>query len=644
MIVAAAALNQTPLDWDNNINNILVAIKRAKKLGVDILCLPELCITGYGCEDAFFYSDVRRRAADALQKIRWHSQLGSMLLSLGLPVMYNNALYNCAALISKDKICGLVAKQNLAADGVHYEPRWFKAWPHGIMQGSGAEFNNAPIGDMIFSFGDNHVKIGYEICEDAWVADRPGVVLAKKGVDIILNPSASHFSFGKHKIREQFVVEGSRAFRCVYVYANLLGNEAGRLIFDGDLMIASGGKLISSSNRLKLNDVDLIVASVDISQNRTTQIQTGSYRPNLDSSNVLHSHLLNFKNSIDEDLTPLGTSGGLRPGAPKEEEFEYAITLGLFDYMRKSHSNGFVVSLSGGADSSVVSSIVRLTHERVLKEIGNCFLEMPKLLTCIYQGTQNSSDETLKAAEHLARSIEADFKSIDIDYIVKTYHELSESIIGRKLNWQQDDIALQNIQARVRGPSVWMIANIKGALLLSTSNRSEAAVGYATADGDTCGGLSPIAGIDKHFLLHWLEWLSKRSPFWKDALKYVVALKPTAELRPKESNQTDEDDLMPYWVLDVIERAAIRDKKSPKEVYDLLLASGSRFSEAATTPAQAAVWVKRFFNLWSRNQWKREKLPLSIHLDDHNLDPKSWCRFPILSGSFTKELEEIPNV
>jgi NAD+ synthase (glutamine-hydrolysing) len=184
-----------------------------------------------------------------------------------------------------------------------------------------------------------------------------------------------------------------------------------------------------------------------------------------------------------------------------------------------------------------------------------------------------------------------------------------------------------------------LLANVRNALLLSTSNRSEAAVGYATMDGDTCGGLSPIAGIDKAFLLHWLRWLETDGPLGMHpipALAEVNRLPPTAELRPPTAHQTDEDDLMPYRVLDVIERAAIRDKLPPLEVFRLVR---PRFPEYTT--AQLHLWTERFFRLWCRNQWKRERYAPSFHLDDENLDPKTWCRFPILSGGFDRELAEL---
>ena len=228
---------------------------------------------------------------------------------------------------------------------------------------------------------------------------------------------------------------------------------------------------------------------------------------------------------------------------------------------------------------------------------------------------------------------------LEIGRLVEGYVSCAEQVLGRQLSWQTDDIALQNIQARVRGPSVWLLANVKNALLLSTSNRSEAAVGYATMDGDTCGGLSPIAGIDKAFLLDWLRWLETIGPMGLHpipALAAVNQMQPTAELRPPASGQTDEDDLMPYRVLDAIERAGIRDKQPPVEVFRTIRPHFPQY-----TVAQLQVWVERFFRLWCRNQWKRERYAPSFHLDDENLDPKTWCRFPILSGGFEWELAEL---
>ena len=236
--VAAAVLNQTPLDWPGNQTNILAAIAAARDEGVQLLCLPELCITGYGCEDAFHGPGVHAMALQVLAEIVPATQ--GMVVSLGLPLFHRNALFNCACLAVDGRVAGVVAKRFLCGDGLHYEPRWFKPWPQGVRDTIHLGGRECPIGDLVFACGG--VKIGFEICEDAWVAGRPGGGMSPQAVDIILNPSASHFAFGKFDVRKRLVLEGSRAFHVGYLYANLLGNEAGRVIYDGGALVASGGR------------------------------------------------------------------------------------------------------------------------------------------------------------------------------------------------------------------------------------------------------------------------------------------------------------------------------------------------------------------------------------------------------------------
>jgi NAD+ synthase (glutamine-hydrolysing) len=281
----------------------------------------------------------------------------------------------------------------------------------------------------------------------------------------------------------------------------------------------------------------------------------------------------------------------------------------------------------------------KLSHIRGLETTKNNKQLVHRLLTCVYQTTRNSGDVTRNAARTVAEALGAEYFEFDVDRVVEEYKSLVARGIGRELDWQTDDLALQNVQARARAPGVWMLANIRGALLLSTSNRSEAAVGYATMDGDTSGGLAPIAGIDKAFLRRWLRWCEKKGPEGIGPLTELAVVNdqaPTAELRPPSLKQTDEDDLMPYELLDAIERAAIRDKQSPGEVLIMMQAEFPQHSRE-----NLIGWVERFFRLWSRNQWKRERYAPSFHLDDENLDPKTWCRFPILSGGYDRELAEL---
>ncbi len=618
LIIGGATLNQTPLDWEGNTENILDAIQQAHENRLDILCLPELCITGYGCEDAFLSQWVHQKALKYLLKIAVHCK--EVMVAIGLPLWFEGKLYNAVAFAHQQKVIGFYAKQRLANDGVHYEPRWFSPWP----ANKNAEFkiddNICLIGDQLIAF--KGIKIGVEICEDAWHDVRPACRYINQKVDLILNPSASHFAFGKSKFRENLISQSSSTFKCTYFYVNLLGNEAGRMIYDGDILLAQNGKIHLQNERFSYKNINLAYAKVDFSNQ---MIET------------------NFKHDQKD----------------REIEFTRATTLGLFDYLRKTRSNGFVISLSGGADSATCAILVAEMVKQALNEISlPLFLKKigqtkwgeeiseinekdrtkwlcHRLLTCAYQGTQHSSRATFNSAKAIAEDIGAQFYHWSIQEEVNLAQSKMQEVIGRPLNWKDDDIALQNIQARGRSPLIWMLTNIKGALLLTTSNRSEGDVGYATMDGDTSGGLAPIAGVDKVFIIHWLNWIEKNGPY--PGLQFVNNLQPSAELRPGES-QRDEDDLMPYTILLKIEQLAIGKYLGPVSVYQALK------QQLKIKPELLKQHITKFFRLWSYNQWKRERLAPSFHLDAFNIDPRSWYRFPILSGGFRQELEELQNI
>ncbi|GIL23169.1 MAG: NAD(+) synthase [Bacteroidota bacterium] len=613
--IGGATVNQTPLDWQGNKTHIIDAIEAAKANQVKLLCFPELSITGYGCEDLFLSDWLSEKAWQVLLEIIPHTT--NITACVGLPLRLDNITYNGACVISNKKILGIVLKQNMARDGVHYEPRWFDAWKPNTVIELTRDNHTFPVGDLIFEL--EGIKFGFEICEDAWRKEnRPGNRLAQRGVHLILNPSASHFAMGKSQLREQEAVkDGSKKFNCAYLFVNLLGNEAGRMIYDGDIIFGLKGEIIHLNNRLSLKPFNLLWCDVNFS----------------DSDKTEKHKLTDSKN--------------------KNEEFVKATSLALFDYLRKSKAKGYVLSLSGGADSSLCAILVAEMVRRGVAELGaEKFCEAVNipataavkeitgiLLTCAYQRTKNSSEATFISSQQLAQSIGARFHHWSIDEEVASYESKIEKVLGRKLTWDQDDIARQNIQARSRSPIIWLLANIKQAILLTTSNRSEGDVGYATMDGDTSGSLAPIAGIDKPFILQWLTWAEKELGY--DALRYVNNLTPTAELRPGDRAQTDEKDLMPYPILLEIERLAIQQRLAPVQVYLQL-----QKHELPGNPSAHALktYIHKFFRMWAANQWKRERLAPSFHLDEWNVDPRSWCRFPILSAGFKVELDELENL
>ncbi|MFK7971018.1 MAG: NAD(+) synthase [Bacteroidia bacterium] len=632
--IAGAALNQTALAFPENTANIIRAVEAAKAQGVSILCLPELAIPGYGCEDAFFADWVVERSLKSLQEIAEASE--GIAVSVGLPMVVEGCVYNTTAFIWDQEIVGFVAKQELAGDGIYYEPRWFKRWEGGAVTLFTLNGHQYPFGDLIFEL--DGVRIGFEICEDAWNGDRPAQDHYRHNVDVILNPSASNFAFGKSEVREMLVREASRAFTCTYVYSNLLGNDAGRIIFDGEILIAQSGKLMARNQRFGFEDYQILPAVVDVEAPRLQKKKSFNFEPELPDILIeIDGHLPEAKPGDHPTL--------IAPDESKDEEFLLAETLALWDYMRKSRSRGFILSLSGGADSSCCAVLVGKMFERAKEALGEALFakklsyaridpEKPlisQLFTCVYQGTENSGDATLESAQALAEGLGATFHNWNVEPLRQQYHGLAEQALGRALSWETDDIAMQNIQARLRAPGVWMLANLQGALLLTTSNRSEAAVGYATMDGDTAGGLAPLGGIDKESLIKWLHWAEDALDV--PSLRYVNSLKPMAELRPGDAGQTDEGDLMPYPMLERIEELAIGQYLAPEEVFRAL--------QGVADDDLLKAWITKFFRLWSRNQWKRERYAPSFHLDDKNLDPKTWCRFPILNGGFREQLEEL---
>lgn len=617
--IGGATVNQTPLDWVGNIDRIKSAIREAKEKNFDVICFPELAISAYGCQDLFLGPWISEKSVDLLTELI--PLCRDMFVAIGLPVSFKGKVYNCVAAIADGKLAGITAKQNLAIDGVHYETRWFKAWKQGEIEKFAQNKIQTEIGDITYDY--KGIKIGFEICEDAWIGEnRPGTSLCKRGVELIMNPSASHFALGKTFDRVRLLKESSRDLNCAYVYSNLTGNEAGRMIYEGEILVADKGKIISKRENLTLTDFDV------------------------------HGIELDFDSKSESD----GSFESYQESYSKEEEFTKALTIGLFDYLRKSRSNGFVLSLSGGADSSTCAVLISEMVRRGLRTYGiegfltkinkqnlankiDTTLPLEKtgqqivrnIFFTAYQGTKNSSEDTLQSAKELADEIGANFYHWSIDSEVESYTRKIQDALSRELSWEKDDISLQNIQARARSPIIWMLANIKNSLLITTSNRSEGDVGYTTMDGDTSGSIAPIAAIDKPFIRNWLKYAENQYGY--KSLKYVNSLSPTAELRPLGDEQSDEDDLMPYDIMLEIEKEAIEQHKDPVSVYLSLQQRTDRSNN------DLKLYINKFFRLWCQNQWKRERIAPSFHLDSFNVDPKTWCRFPIISHGFSEELK-----
>jgi NAD+ synthase (glutamine-hydrolysing) len=609
--IASSNLNQTPLDWRGNLNNIRESIKIAKDNSVDILCLPELSITGYGCQDLFYHDWFIQKSDDILKEIRLLTK--SITVIVGHPLSFNKKRYNSCCIIRNQKILGFFIKSNLPNDGIHYEKRWFEGWEYGKVDKFNFLNQSYPIGNFQIEY-DNNLTLGFEICRDMWDEERPANYIKTKKNLIIFNPIASHYAFKKFDFRKKLVVESSKKFNCTYISVNLLGNESGKVIFEGDTILASEGKLISVNDRFSFKNISFSKYDIDFNS---------------------QSDKINYE-------------------SPKiYDEFIDAFSLGLSDYLFKSNLNGFALSLSGGLDSSSIAILTYEMIKRILEKQGietlnkkfnlnlipsgnihsNIKKVINKILFTAYQETENSTKETKRSAKILSDFIGSNHFEWSIDSEVKSITEKISNKTSKKYSWEENDITLQNVQARVRSPFIWFIANANNLLLLSTSNRSESSVGYSTMDGDSSGSISPIAGIDKVFIKDLLKYLREKYNY--TCLDNVLSLKPSAELKPTNKKQFDEDDLMPYNILSEIERCFVKERKSPMEIYNILKRKELSDDESLKKN------IKNFFKLLATNQWKRERTAPSFHFDDYSLDASTWFRFPILSNNFKEEIDSL---
>ena len=426
--IAGATLNQVPLDWNGNTSRILKLLSEAKKKGVSALCLPELSISGYNCEDMFLSLNTARQSMECLLRIK--EETSGIMLVVGLPVFFHGTMYNCVAVLQNKKIVGIVPKKVLPKGGVHYEPRWFKAWQFGKQSDILIEDKPIPFGDLRFQFGK--VGIGIEICEEAW-GSQGSSAQAISGTEIIMNPSASHFALGKYKTRETLVADASRAMQVHYLYSNLVGLEDGRIVFDGGVLLGQCGKITARGPRFGFSDGELLIHDVDLDIPRVGKLANSSFNHDIVQALPKTIQAEPFVNKYTKKLDAKSDCLA-KVSYSKEEEFLQAEILGLFDYLRKTRSKGYVISLSGGCDSAtcavLVGHMIAEAHKALGAE-GLCKIlgTEPKdpesikswtehLLTLVYQGTDQSGEVTLNAARALAEELGASFHDVNVQSMV----------------------------------------------------------------------------------------------------------------------------------------------------------------------------------------------------------------------------------
>lgn len=681
IVVSAASLNQTPGMLVQNRANIMAAATQAKDNHSYLLVTPELSLSGYGLEDYFHSPKLIENCFSQL--ILLAQELPEdLIVTVGVPYLFNGRLYNGVAVLLNGRIQGVTFKKNLASNGIHYEPRWFTQWQSNQVLYDRPEVVDytIPVGTPIYDIGG--LRFGIEICEDGWVSNRVASHYFNCGVDIIANPSASHFAIGKFETRKRLVQDSSRAHGVTYIYCNLNGCESGRAVYDGGCLICSDGEIINQGERLHFTDVEVTHSVVSNNLSRISKF-TASQRytdstPDIGDalvSLIFAKRRVRDTNDYTAGKPPARLSTAKRAPVLAWEQSQWlaheetvrAIALGLRDWSKKTYTGGYALSLSGGADSALVSVLCYLSMYYELSEFkrknialsdsyfsrfvddwhGDVYQTiMSAYLTTGYQPSRNSGSVTRTAANELAGSLGASHYIFEVGDIVEAYEQELGSKMGITFNWEQHDIFKQNIQARTRSPMIWGVANIKNVLLLTTSNLSEASVGYVTQDGDSSGVLAPISGITKSRVLRVLKWLESHGTLVDecsddglvssakcfDKLSYINNQQPTAELRPVE--QKDEDDLMPFELLDQIIELHIQQNHSPIEIFEELASRHSNRNDS-----YLAQCIIKYFRLFHRNQWKRDRQAPGFHIEINSLDPKTYKRMPLLGNAFINELD-----
>jgi len=667
--VGVAALNQTVGDWSGNAERIRGVIAEARNRGVRLLCLPEMCVPGYGLGDRLLRHGTIERSWRVLTDLV--PETNGLAVGVGLPIVLEGVLYNAMALIADGRLVGLTAKENLATGDVEYENRYFNPWPHGrVVDYRGPDGTTAPLGTQIFTL-EGLGTVAIEICEDAWHGLRPGTFYSLAGAEILMNPSASWFFLGKHRRRRRLVRQISLEDHCVYMYASLMGCDATRLIYDGSLLVAVDGRIEAEGRRFVFErDWELLDTVVDLSAVRHIRMEEGSWRG-------LHDRQMNGAlGQTPRAVTVPGRFGTDRQAPPPPPyyvpiepvhpdpslryletqvlggraiteadlnhlELELSLCLALRDYLRKPGVPSCCLAISGGRDSAMVALLVhrmyRYQHPDLsIEEVRRLVAER---FHCAYLATENSGERTRAAARAVAEELGATFYEGNIQAALEASEDAVARFTGETLSWENPDhdLTLQNIQARLRGTIIWTLANLKRALLLVTSNKSEAAVGYTTMDGDSSGGLAPLADVPKSLVGLYLAWAE--SFHGLESLRRINDQQATAELRPPDRDQTDEADLMPFAVLDQLMYAFVQLGDEPTAMFQRLWPAMK--DEYQGDAAAFAEHIRKFVRMFCLAQWKRERFAISFRVTAFDLDPKTGFRFPPVQAPFTEELEEL---
>ena len=623
-------------DCDYNTDRILELIREAHEKGVKIVCFPELCITGYTCGDLFLQDALICSAKENLIRIAEKTADLDICAIVGLPYFLEGKLYNCAAVVNKGKILGLIPKVNLPNYSEFYEARHFA-------KGFEAD-RTEKIGESYVTFGTNQVFcckelpalcFGVEICEDLWVSEPPSLRLAKHfGASIIFNLSCSDEIIGKAEYRKMLVKAKSGELVCAYVYADAgIGESTQDMVFAGHNLICENGSVLAES---KLFSDGLTTADVDVALLQHERQRMTTWVPAECTDDVQW-----YCCPLELDITETKLAHRKiypHPFVPSDkvvldgrcEEILAIQSVGLATRLRHIGCKTAVVGLSGGLDSTLALIVMRHAFDRLGLD--------PKGMIAVTMPCFGTTDRTYNNALKLAEAYGATLREIDIKKSVRQHFE----DIGH--DESVHDVTYENGQARERTQILMDIANQCGGIVIGTGDLSELALGWATYNGDHMSMYGVNVSIPKTLVRYLVAYeASHAEGILHDVLLDILDTPVSPELLPPDKDgqiaQKTEDLVGPYELHDFFLYYHVRLGFSPRKIFRLACLAFDGVYDKQTIMK----WLKKFYWRFFSQQFKRSCLPDGPKVGSVTLSPRGDWRMPSDASAavWIKELEEI---
>lgn len=630
--VAAGTPEIRVADCAFNTASTINLMKEAQKLGVRLLVLPELGLTGYTCGDLFFQPALLDGAWEALDSVRKASAKLDMLVVAGLPVGLRGKLFNCAAVVYRGEILGLVPKTHLPNYGEFYERRWFTPAPEQYDYYNAYGDDAIPFSSrLLFSCAElPEFILAVEVCEDLWSVSPPSVAHAVAGATIIANLSASDETIGKDAYRRSLAAGQSARLVCGYVYADAgEGESTTDMVFAAHNLIVENGTLLAESERFVSNV--LTVSEIDVKRLSGERHRMTTY-PEVNDKGYLH---VEFSMPLRE--TTLTRPVSAKPFIPADPEARRSCcwdilsiqSMGLKKRLAHSHAKTAVVGISGGLDSA----LALLVAVRAADLLG-CPRADVVAVTMPCFGT---TARTKGNAEQLSELLGVTLMHVDITAAVRQHFK----DIGHPEH--QTDVTFENSQARERTQVLMDIANQTGGIVVGTGDLSELALGWATYNGDHMSMYGVNASIPKTLVRHLVAFEAQRlGGALEKVLVDILDTPVSPELLPPsegEIQQKTEDLVGPYELHDFFLYYGIRWGFPPEKVLRLAEYAFAGEYEKATFLS----WLKIFYRRFFQQQFKRSCLPDGPKVGSVSLSPRGDWRMPsdAVAGLWLRRLENL---